>query len=60
MISNLNSQPWKTSILHVEDGLVYISGGNHQGLRPGKELTVKQLGKQGEVRPDRIYYYLAR
>ncbi|WP_263080255.1 CsgG/HfaB family protein [Endozoicomonas sp. Mp262] len=46
MISNLNSQPWKTSILHVEDGLVYISGGNHQGLRPGKELTVKQLGKQ--------------
>ena len=46
MIRKIMERPWKTNILEVADGQVFISGGESQGLKPGKVLVVKTRGKQ--------------
>ena len=46
MIGKMLERPWKTFILDMTDGQVFISGGTSQGLTPGKQLTVKTAGKQ--------------
>lgn len=46
MIGKMLERPWKTFILDMTDGQVFISGGTSQGLAPGKQLTVKTAGKQ--------------
>lgn len=37
---------WSADILAVEDGLVYISGGQSQGIREGMEFQVKTKGRR--------------
>ena len=46
MIRKIMERPWTTSILDVSDGQIFISGGESQGLKPGKVLVVKTRGKQ--------------
>ncbi len=46
MINKIMERPWKTSILDVVEGQIFISGGKSQGLKPGQELSVKTQGKQ--------------
>ena len=45
LIRKLEEREWRTSILTVEDGNVYISGGKHQGIKPGNEFAVIAPGK---------------
>lgn len=45
MVSKLADRPWKTSFLSIEPGMVAISGGNAQGIKPGMEFVVKTQGK---------------
>jgi hypothetical protein len=45
LVARLADRPWRTDILHVQDGQVFISGGRSQGLRPGDELAVFQAGQ---------------
>ena len=44
LVSRLEDRPWKTDILQVQDGQVFISGGKRQGLKPGDVLSVMQPG----------------
>lgn len=44
LVSKLKERPWKTDILEVQEGLVYISGGKKQGLKQGDSLKVLQPG----------------
>ncbi|MFG1495293.1 CsgG/HfaB family protein [Saccharospirillum sp. HFRX-1] len=39
-------KPWSADVLAVEDGLVYISGGASQGIRPGMVFDVMTRGRQ--------------
>ncbi|WP_257286183.1 CsgG/HfaB family protein [Endozoicomonas sp. SESOKO1] len=50
MIQKMMERPWKTFILDIADGQVFISGGKSQGLAPGKQLKVMTAGKQIESR----------
>lgn len=45
LINELEGRAWKTDILSVEDSLIYISGGERQGLQKGDRLVVMQPGK---------------
>ena len=45
LIRKLEEREWRTSILTVEDEKVYISGGKHQGIKPGSQLAVITPGK---------------
>ncbi|WP_321391937.1 CsgG/HfaB family protein [Emcibacter sp.] len=45
LITTLSGRRWKTDILQVENGAVYISGGQHQGLQQGDHLIVMKEGK---------------
>lgn len=48
IIRNLSERPWSTVFLSQgEDGL-YISGGQSQGLHPGKTLAVETVGRKVE------------
>ena len=40
------SRPWQTSILSVEAGRIYISGGKSQGVRPGMLFVVQTQGQK--------------
>ena len=44
LVSQLADRPWRTDILEVQQGQVFISGGKHQGLKAGDALTVMQAG----------------
>ena len=46
MIQKMMERPWKTFILDISDGQVFISGGKSQGLVPGKQLKVMTEGKK--------------
>lgn len=48
MIQKMMERPWKTYILDVVDGQIFISGGKSQGLLPGKQLRVMTAGKKVE------------
>ena len=45
MIQKMMERPWKTHILDVVDGQIFISGGKSQGLSAGKQLRVMTTGK---------------
>jgi curli biogenesis system outer membrane secretion channel CsgG len=45
LLNELDKRPWTTDILNVEDSLVYLSGGERQGLAQGDKLRVMQRGK---------------
>jgi hypothetical protein len=45
LIRKLEEREWRTSILTIEEGQVYISGGIHQGIKPGSTLAVMSRGK---------------
>lgn len=44
LVSKLGDRKWKTDILEVKDGRVFISGGKHQGLKEGDKLAVMEAG----------------
>ena len=39
-------KPWSADVLALEDGLIYISGGASQGIRPGMVFDVMTRGRQ--------------
>jgi len=45
LINKLSERPWRTDILEVQDGQVFISGGSHQGLAIGDTLAIMKEGK---------------
>ncbi|MDZ8118480.1 CsgG/HfaB family protein [Pontiella agarivorans] len=45
LIRKLEEKTWKTSILTIENGQVYISGGAHQGISKGDTFAVMKRGK---------------
>lgn len=44
VVSTFGERPWKTDILEIQDGLVYISGGQKQGIKIGDVLQVMEQG----------------
>ncbi len=45
LIRKLEEREWRTSILTIEAGQVFISGGTHQGIKPGNIFAVMSRGK---------------
>lgn len=45
LVSKLKERPWKTDILEIQEGQIYISGGKKQGLKSGDILRVMESGK---------------
>lgn len=45
LVSKLSDREWKTDILEVKAGRVFISGGKHQGLREGDALAAMAAGE---------------
>jgi curli biogenesis system outer membrane secretion channel CsgG len=46
MTSELAARPWETSILAVEQGKYFISGGKAQGVAPGMTFSVNAPGRK--------------
>ncbi len=46
LLNELDQRAWRTDILNYEDSLLYISGGERQGLVKGDRLVVMQSGKK--------------
>lgn len=44
LVSKLADRPWKTDILEMKDGKIFISGGSRQGLKEGDSLDVMEAG----------------
>jgi curli biogenesis system outer membrane secretion channel CsgG len=42
VMTHLRARPWRSDILKVQGADVYITGGAHQGVRPGDRLEVMQ------------------
>jgi curli biogenesis system outer membrane secretion channel CsgG len=45
LVNTLSARPWRSDILAVEGGQVYIAGGARQGLKPGDRLKVMRAGR---------------
>lgn len=45
LVSSLDERPWKTDILEIQGGQVFISGGMRQGLKVGDNLQVMEKGQ---------------
>jgi curli biogenesis system outer membrane secretion channel CsgG len=45
LVAKLGDRPWRTDILEVQAGQVFVSGGRSQGLKPGDDLVVMRAGK---------------
>jgi curli biogenesis system outer membrane secretion channel CsgG len=45
LVSELEKRKWRTYVLDVSDGKVYVSGGPSQGLQIGDTLVVMSAGK---------------
>jgi curli biogenesis system outer membrane secretion channel CsgG len=45
LVTELAARPWRTTILDVQGGAIYVSGGPRQGLQVGDELVVMRAGK---------------
>jgi len=45
LVSKLSDRKWKTDILEVKGGQVFISGGKYQGLKEGDGLTAMMAGE---------------
>lgn len=48
LITNLESRPWRASILKIDGENVFISGGKYQGLETGDRLRI--MAESGTVR----------
>lgn len=46
LIRKLEEREWRTDILGIENGQVFISGGAHQGIKQGDVFAVMSKGKQ--------------
>jgi curli biogenesis system outer membrane secretion channel CsgG len=46
LTNELSSRPWQTSIIGMDQGRYFISGGKTQGLRPGMVFSVQTLGQK--------------
>lgn len=46
LVSQLADRPWRTSILEVQEGSVFVSGGKTQGLKVGDALVVMAAGDE--------------
>ncbi len=46
LVNTMSAREWRTDVLAVEDGRVFISGGEAQGLKPGDTLIVKRRGRE--------------
>lgn len=44
LVSSLDNRAWKTDVLEVQGGQVFISGGQKQGMKVGDTLQVMELG----------------
>jgi curli biogenesis system outer membrane secretion channel CsgG len=44
LVSNLSERAWRTDVLEVQGGKVFITGGKHQGVREGDHLVVMKAG----------------
>lgn len=45
LVNTLTSRTWKTDVLTIENGQVFVSGGARQGLKIGDRLRVMKAGK---------------
>ena len=45
MINSLSARKWQTDILSIDGAQIFISGGQHQGLKVGDQLSVVKAGK---------------
>jgi curli biogenesis system outer membrane secretion channel CsgG len=45
LVQRLSARPWRTDILEVKGGQVFISGGQRQGLKAGDLLAVLEPGQ---------------
>lgn len=50
LVNTISAREWRTDILAVEDGAVFISGGATQGLKVGQRLSVMRTGRQVQSR----------
>ncbi|WP_432454961.1 MULTISPECIES: CsgG/HfaB family protein [unclassified Agarivorans] len=46
LTQEIQSRPWKTDILALEDGLIYLSGGKSQGITEGMAFSIETQGKE--------------
>jgi curli biogenesis system outer membrane secretion channel CsgG len=46
LVGKLEERPWRSDILKVEGGRVFISGGIRQGLKPGDRLAIMRSGER--------------
>ncbi|MDZ4181323.1 MAG: curli production assembly/transport component CsgG, partial [Candidatus Cloacimonadaceae bacterium] len=46
LINRLSEEPWRSYVLSLEGGKLYISGGALQGIKPGDVFNVYQRGKR--------------
>lgn len=46
LVNTISKREWRTDILAIENGQIFISGGQAQGLRPGDRLIVKRMGQE--------------
>ncbi len=44
LVSTLDDRKWKTDVLEIQDGTVFISGGQKQGLKAGDVLQIMEQG----------------
>lgn len=45
LVNTLSARAWRSDILTVEDGKVFLAGGARQGLKPGDQLKVMRPGR---------------
>jgi len=45
LVNTLSGRQWRSDILAIEDGQVFISGGTRQGLKAGDRLAIMKAGK---------------
>lgn len=45
LVNSISARQWRTDILYVDGGRIFISGGKSQGLRVGDQLLVMRAGK---------------
>ncbi len=45
LTAEMQTRPWQTDILAVEDGMIYISGGKSQGIKQGMSFNIETQGK---------------
>lgn len=44
LVSTFGERPWKTDILEIQNGLIFISGGQRQGIKIGDLLQIMEQG----------------